>query len=293
MGIFHDRMRQDLRLAQYRPSTQHSYLRCARAFVAYYHRPPTELGREHIRAFLLTLVQRPAKQKLHWAAIKFLYTKTLNRPEEVVDIPWPKVVQRLPDILSAQEVGLLLEAITSVVVRAVAMAAFGSGLRVGEACSLKVGDIDSQRGLIHIRDAKRGRDRYVVLPHRLLTCLREYWRATRPQGDYLFPGKTPHQHVSPDIVRHTLKRAAAKVGIEKRVTPHSLRHAFATQLLENGTDIRVIQVLLGHSSIRSTARYTRVTKRHVGSVRSPLDRLATTSGTGKAAKTAPPSKRRR
>jgi integrase/recombinase XerD len=139
-----------------------------------------------------------------------------------------------------------------------------------------VGDIDSQRDLIHVRDGKRGRDRYVGLSPRLLQCLREYWRLARPRGEYLFPGKQPEKHVAPSVIREAVKSAARKAGIRKRVTPHQLRHAFATHLLEGGTDIRVIQVLLGHGSIRSTARYTQVSTRHVASVTSPLDRLPET-----------------
>lgn len=273
MGVFRDRMQQDLQLAQYRPSTQESYLRCVRNFVAHFMRPPTELGREEIRQFLLTLTDRPATQKMHWAAIKLLYTKTLRRPEEVVDIPWPRIRQKLPDILSVEEVAALLEAIEVMMHRAVVMTTYGAGLRIGEACSLCVGDIDSKRGLIHVRDGKRGRDRYVVLSPRLLKCLREYWRVTKPAGQYLFEGTQPEKPADPGVIREALKRAAKAVGIHKRVTPHSLRHAFATHLLEDGTDIRVIQVLLGHSSIRTTARYTRVSKSHVAAVSSPLDKL--------------------
>lgn len=273
MGTFRDRMQQDLQLAQYRPSTQENYLRCARKFVAYYMRPPTQLGREEIRKFLLTLIDRPSTQKTHWAAIKFLYTTTLRRPEEVVDIPWPRIRQKLPDIFSAQEVAALLEAIAAPMHRVVLMATYGAGLRISEACALCVGDIDSSRGLIHVRNGKRGRDRFVGLSPRLLRCLREYWRLAQPQGPYIFAGRQPEQHVDPSAIRKALKRAARKVGIHKRVTPHQLRHAFATHLLEGGTDIRVIQVLLGHGSIRSTARYTQVSARHVASVESPLDKL--------------------
>lgn len=273
MGQFRDRMQQDLQLAQYRPSTQDCYLRCARRFVAHYMRPPTELGREEIRQFLLTLTDRPAVQKTHWAAIKFLYTKVLGRPEEVVDIPWPKIRQKLPSIFSAQEVADLLDAIAAPMHRVVLMAAYGAGLRISEACALGADDIDSGRGLIHVRDGKRGRDRYVVLSSRLLLCLREYWRIAKPQGTYIFVGRQPGRHVDPSTIRKALKRAARKVGLHKRATPHQLRHAFATHLLEDGTDIRVIQVLLGHGSIRSTARYTQVSATHVASVESPLDRL--------------------
>lgn len=273
MGKFRDRMQQDLQLAQYRPSTQNSYMRCAHNFVAHFMRPPTELGEEEIRRFLLTLTDRPATQKMHLAALKFLYTKTLNRPEEIARIPWPKIRQKLPDILSNDEVASVFEAVESLKHRAVLMATYGAGLRIYEACSLSTNDIDSKRNLIHVRNGKRGCDRYVPLPERLLLCLREYWRVTKPKGDYLFPGSKPDKPIDPSGVRQTLHQAVRSVRINKRVTPHSMRHAFATHLLEDGTDIRVIQVLLGHGSIRTTARYTRVSTRHVASVGSPLDKL--------------------
>lgn len=273
MGKFRDRMQQDLQLAQYRPSTQQSYVRCAKNFVAHFMRPPTELGREEIREFLLTLTDRPPTQKTHFAAIKFLYNMTLQRPEEVVGIPWPKIRQTLPDILSLEEVATLLEAIDSIMHRAVIMTAYGAGLRKTETCSLCIADIDSKRGLIHVRNGKPGRDRYVGLSPRLLKCLREYWRVTKPKGQFVFPGRRPGKHADPSVISRALKSAAKEIGIHKRVTPHSLRHAFATHLLEDGTDIRVIQVLLGHSSIRTTARYTRVSKKHVAAVGSPLDKL--------------------
>jgi integrase/recombinase XerD len=273
MGVFRDRMQQNLQLAQYRPSTQESYLRCANNFVAFHMRPPTELGEEHIRQFLLTLVDRPSTQKTHLAAIKFLYCKTLNRPEEVVRIPWPRIRQQLPDIVSQREAFALLDAIESIKHRAILMAAYGAGLRITEACSLNVNDIDGERHLIHLRHGKGDRDRYVNLPKRLHLCLREYWKAVRPRGDCLFPGQRHGKPIDPCTVRQALKRAANSVGIQKRITPHSLRHAFATHLLEDGNNIRVIQALLGHRSIRTTARYTRVSKTLIGSVKSPLDKM--------------------
>lgn len=277
MGVFRDRMVQDLRLAQYRTSTQENYLRCARNFVAFHMRPPDQLGEEHIRQFLLTLVDRPSTQKTHMAAIKFLYYKTLNRPEEVVRIPWPRIRQQLPDIVSQSEALALLDAIESIQHRAILMAAYGAGLRITEACSLQINDIDGERGLIHLRHGKGDRDRYVNLPRRLHLCLREYWKAVRPSGSLLFPGHRTDKPVRPETVRQSLRQAAHHIGIHKRVTPHSLRHAFATHLLEDGTDIRVIQALLGHRSIRTTARYTRVSKTLIASVNSPLDKVSKVS----------------
>lgn len=156
------------------------------------------------------------------------------------------------------------------------MCAYGSGLRVSEACALTPADIDSKRMVIHVREGKRSRDRYVMLGGRLLEALREWWRVERPARDgYLFPGATAGNHLSPDAVRAVVKKAAAAAGIQKRVTPHVLRHSFATHLLESGTDVRVIQRLLGHGSIRTTERYTHVSTAHVARTKSPLDLLGT------------------
>ena len=203
---------------------------------------------------------------------------TLDRPEVVAGFKFPRQGRPLPDILSASEVEALLGRIASLRHRAVIMAAYGAGLRVSEACRLCVGDIDSRRGLIHVHDGKGGKDRYVMLSKRLLAVLREYWKAARPPGPYLFPGTDGADTVHRMMVNRALKQAAVDAGITKKVTPHSLRHTFATHLLEGGTDIRTIQVLLGHGSIRTTARYAKVSKRHVGRTTSPLDVLGTEEG---------------
>ncbi|HEX6624335.1 MAG TPA: tyrosine-type recombinase/integrase [Pyrinomonadaceae bacterium] len=145
-------------------------------------------------------------------------------------------------------------------------------MRISEACKLQTTDIDGKRGLIHVRDGKRGRDRYVMLSPRLLACLREYYRQTRPPGPHVFPGQKRSRPITTGPVRAALKVALKKAGIKKRVTMHALRHAFATHMLEAGADIRVIQVLLGHGSIRTTARYAHVSEKHIATVDSPLDR---------------------
>lgn len=195
--------------------------------------------------------------------------------EVVSQIPWPRVDSALPDILSGTEVQALLDAIPSMKHRAILMTTYGLGLRISEVCTLGVGDIDSKRMLVHIRGPKRGRDRFVPLPERVLFTLRRYWVAERPQGQLLFPGQTVGSAVSVDAVRSHLRAAASAAKLEKRVTPHMLRHAFATHLLELGTDLRVIQMLLGHGSLRSTLRYTRVTTRHLSGTTSPVDVLGT------------------
>jgi len=279
MGQLRDRMLADLQLRFYRPGTQQAYLACARRYAAYYMVSPARLGAEDARAYLVHLVQEKkasaATLKMNVAALKFLYTHTLGRPEVVAAIPWPRVRSTLPVILSGTEVEAFLAAVRVLKYRAIAMTMYGTGLRVQETCRLGVGDIDSRRGLIHVRDGKRGRDRYVMLAERLLLVLREYWRATRPEGSYLFSGTRADRPIEPESVRRAIREAAAAAGLVKRVTPHILRHSFATHLLEGGTDLRVIQVLLGHGSIRTTTRYTRVSAAHVGRTTSPLDVLGT------------------
>jgi len=274
-------MTEDLKLKNYAVSTRQEYLRCARCFAAYHMRSPCEMGEREIRDFLLNLAFQeasPATLKMHVASLKFLYAITLRRPEEVVALPWPKVPQRLPDILSGTEVDTLLGAVEPLLYRAVVMTAYGSGLRIREACSLRTDDIDAKRHLIHVRDGKRGRDRFVMLPERLHAFLREYWRQTRPPKPYLFPGAKPQRPITPSAVRKALRKAARKTALKKHVTLHGLRHAFATHLLETGTELRVIQALLGHRSLRSTVRYTHVSPQHVGRVDSPLDLLGKEKG---------------
>jgi integrase/recombinase XerD len=282
MGALYDRMQADLKLARYSKRTQTEYLRCAKAFVAHFMLPPTQLGEPQIRAFLLHHLEKralkPAAHKMYVAALKFLYTRTLDRPQEVVRIPWPKVPHPLPDILSGTEVEALLAAIAPLPHRAIIMTAYGAGLRISEACRLAIPDLDSQRGVIHVRAGKRNRDRYVMLSARLLACLRAYYKEVRPKGPALFSNASGRGTMAPAVVRKSLHVAVKATGLTKRVTPHVLRHAFATHLLEAGTDIRTIQVLLGHGSIRSTARYTQVSRAHVAKVKSPLDLLGTPAG---------------
>jgi integrase/recombinase XerD len=283
MGTLHDRMQDDLKLKNYAAGTVEQYLSCARRFVKHFGITPVNISEEAVRKYVVGMGEQrsPATVKMHVAAIRFLYEVTLRKPEHVVGLHFPKVPHRLPDILSLEEVRRLLEAVEPPKYRAVLMTAYGAGMRISEACSLLTTDIDSERGVIHIRDGKRNRDRYVMLSKVLLAALREYWKIYRPTPPVLFPGERSATCVSDSAVRKALHEARAKAGISKRVTPHSLRHAFATHLLEDGADIRTIQMLLGHGSIRSTARYTQVSVSHIRKTRSPLDRLPAQSG-GKA-----------
>jgi site-specific recombinase XerD len=237
------------------------------------------MGTKEVRDFLVHLRDerelQPMTIKGYVAALKFLYTATLDRPEVVR--PWlsPRVVKKLPVVLSGTEVEAVLSAITSITYRAVLMTTYGAGLRISETCRLWIADIDSKRMLIHIRDGKGGKQRYTMLCRRLLDVLRAYFKQVRPGGDYLFPGQKPGSYLCDSSVRKVLHQAIEDCSIDKRVTPHVLRHSFATHLLDTGTDIRTIQVLLGHSSIQTTQVYTQVSPQHISRVKSPLDLLGT------------------
>ncbi len=275
MGKLHDQMREDLLLKAYSPHTQNAYLRCARHFASHYMRSPQEMGEKEIRGFLLHLIRNrkasPATQDMYVNALKFLYTVTLKRPEAVKDISHPKRPQTLPVILSPEEVLRIFEAIRSVKYKAIIATAYAAGLRVSEVCGLRIADIDSQRMRIHVRAGKGKKDRYVMLGESLLALLRQYYQTARPKGEYLFPGQKPQRHITTTAVNKVLRQVIAATGLSKRVTMHTLRHCFATHLLEAGTDIRILQVLLGHSSIRTTLRYTHITDRLVQKLVSPLD----------------------
>jgi len=277
MGQLRDQMDGDLRLKGFRPVTCYRYLQCAGSFAAHYGKSPAALGEAEVRAFLLHLVRerkaQPATVRMYVAALKFLYATTLRRPEVVARIPWPQVPERLPDILTPAEIVQVLQAVRSLKHRVVLMLAYGAGLRISEVCSLQVGDIDSRRMVIHVRDGKGGKDCYVMLSERLLAVLREYWRLAKPRRPFLFPGMQGAPHLRPATVQRMLPKVAAACGLSKRVTPHVLRHCFATHLLEAGADVRTIQQLLGHASIRTTARYTQISTRQIGQTRSPLDQL--------------------
>ncbi len=281
MGVLRDRMTVDLRLRGLSPVTQRRYLGCVERFVAYHRRSPTALGEAEIRSFLDHLVRERrisrSTQRVYVAAIHFLYRVTLDRAVAVRRIPFPRRDgERLPEILSRCEVERLLGATSRPNHCAMLRILYGAGLRVGEVCALVPEDIDSQRMLIRVRGGKGDKDRYVMLSPRLLATLREYWRVRPPRGPYLFPSPRPDRPLSRMAVFRLVRCAARRAGLRKRVNPHMLRHCFATHLLEAGTDIRVIQVLLGHRSIRTTARYVMVSRGQIGTVTSPLDALSLT-----------------
>jgi len=277
MGKLHDRMQEDLLLKAYSPHTQRAYLGCARHFARHYLRSPEEMGEQEIRGFLLHLVRErqasPATLSMYVNALKSLYNVTLKRPEAVKGISHPKRPKTLPVILSPEEVLRILAAVRSVKHKAIVATAYAAGLRISEVCGLRLADIDSQRMRIHVRSGKGKKDRYVMLGESLLALLRQYYRKARPPGEYLFPGYKPQRPICTNAVRQVLRKVIRETGLAKKVTMHTLRHCFATPLLEAGTDTRILQILLGHSSIRTTLRYTHITDRLVQNLVSPLDMI--------------------
>jgi integrase/recombinase XerD len=276
MGRLRDQMLSDLTLKNYSPSTAQAYLRCCRNLAKHYRRPPEQLEEQEIRAFLLYLVQdrkvSVSDLRMHVAGIKFLYRITLRTPEKVDQIPWPKGPRKLPEVLTKQEVLQILDQVRSIKYRAIITTAYAAGMRISEVCGLHAkGDIDSERMLIHIRAGKGGKDRWTMLSERLLTLLREYWTQVRPTGPFLFPGQDSDHHVSPYSVGEVFRKAVRAAGISRPVTFHTLRHSFATHLLESGTDLPVIQALLGHGSIGTTIRYTHISAHLIRLTKSPLD----------------------
>ena len=275
MGKLQDQMKTDLLLKRYSPYTIHAYLRCVRDFAKYFMRSPAEMGEAEVRQFLLHLTQEKkitaGLQTAYVSALKFLYRTTLRQPEVVEHLPYPKRPKTFPVVLTMQEVLTLFAAIRSPKYKAIIATAYGAGLRISEVCALKPTDIDTQRMLIHVRLGKGNKDRYVLLGETVLALLRDYYKTARRKGVYLFPGYKPQSPLCPTCVRQVLRKAVRKAGLSKKITFHTLRHSFATHLLESGYDIRVIQALLGHASIQTTQRYTHITDRLLSLVRSPLD----------------------
>jgi len=281
MGKLRDRMAEDLKLGGYSPCTRRIYLLYAYQFARFHMRSPAEMGEEEIRRYLLHLMEerKVSRETLRQvgAGLTFLYRVTLRRPVEVEHFPAQRAQVRLPAVLSGTEVTALLEAVQSAKYRAILMTIYAGGLRILEPCRLRAEDLDSKRMVIHVHAGKGARDRYTVLSERLLTFLRDYWRQQRPPT-WLFPGQTQAGHACPESVRRVFRQALATTGIRKRATVHTLRHSFATHLLETGTDVAVIRALLGHDSLRATAVYTHVSLEHIGRTRSPLDLLGTPAG---------------
>jgi integrase/recombinase XerD len=267
-------MARDLALRGYSQKTRDDYLKSAQRLVAHFDRPASEVSREQLRQYVEELTQgkSPSWVKIQLCGLLFLYRRTLGIPEVVSFISLPRKHSAVPQVLSLKEVQALLDAIREPRYQAIAMVMYGSGLRIQEAIELQVSDIDGQRGVIRIRRGKGDRPREAKLSPSLYCWLRDYWARQRPEPPYLFASRTG-KLPQPDTIREALSKAAAAAWIKKRVTPHVLRHSFATHLLEQGVDVHVVSALLGHASLKSTCRYARVTRKIVRQTPSPLELL--------------------
>lgn len=278
MSQLRKQMVEDMELAGYAETTVKIYVASIRDLAVRFGRSPTELTREQLRGYVAELRSRDTSNSRlhqHLAAMRFLYTRTLGRPEAVSFIAYPTYRARLPVVLSVAEVSALLEALTHPTYAALGRTLYATGMRVGEACTLETGDIDASRGVIEVREGKGGTTRLVPLGATLLRTLREHWRQERPPAPYVFGASRAEGPARVWAIRGALSRAAREAGVGKHVTPHTLRHSFATHQLEAGTDLRVIQAILGHASIRTTTRYTRVSLAQVRKSRPLLDQLTT------------------
>jgi integrase/recombinase XerD len=270
------RAEEELLLAGYSGRTRKNYLGYIRRFGEWSPRPLRQTGAEEVRDYLLYLVRhRRVSRSVRGqalGALRFLTRKVLGRPSELDLIPMPRRSRQLPAVLSREEVEALIRAARHPTREALVMFLYSAGLRVGELIRLKPEDLESERGLIRVRQAKGRKDRYTLLSDRALGAARRHWKL-QPASPWLFPGSRPEAHITARTVQKTVRAIARRAGIERKVTPHILRHSFATHLLEAGTDLRYIQMLLGHASTRTTEIYTHVSQRDLGRIRSPLDQL--------------------
>jgi site-specific recombinase XerD len=277
-------MLDELQRRNYSPNTVRTYIHAIEDFARYFGRSPYRLGPEHIRQYQVHLFR---ERKLsagtvegRTAALRFLFVKTLKRPYIHDQIPFPKRQRPLPAVLSQDEVARLIDSAQNLMHRAMLMTLYGTGVRRAELCQLKVADVDSKRMVIRVRNGKGGRDRDVLLSDKLLETLREYWRWMKPKT-HLFPGTVKNWRadvpITTKVVWTAVNEARKRAGIEKRISPHTLRHSFATHMLEAGADLRTIQVLLGHAELADTAVYLHLSRRHLQAVASPIESLTVSS----------------
>ena len=282
------RMIEDMQLRNFSPQTQRTYLHHIAGLARFYQTSPEHLNLEDLRQFQVYMAGecRYSAESLNQfvSAAKFLYGVTLEAPFDAGALLRARVPIRAPIILSQEEIERFFDNVPSLRNRTALMVAYGSGLRVSEVVALKVEHIDSPRKLLRVEQGKGKRDRYTLLSPRLLEVLRTWWRAARPM-DWLFPGWRVNAHLTAASLQDACRDAVERAGLRKRITVHSLRHSFATHLLENGTDIRVIQVLLGHRRIDTTARYTAVSSQLIAQTQSPLDQLEARKRLGRKPRT--------
>jgi integrase/recombinase XerD len=276
-----ERMREELVRRNYAATTIHSYLKAVEHFRSHIDTPIEEVGPDDLRgyhAYLLGTRKLAVNTVvLNICALRFLYIKVLKRRDMKEDLPYPKQRLRLPVILSPDEVAQLIGAARNLYHRTMLMTLYSTGLRRAELCRLKVADVDSKRMMLRVVQGKGGIDREVPLSKKLLGALREYYRWMRP-GIYLFPGTVNHSRadkpITEKIVWQAVHEATIRAGIKKRITPHTLRHCFATHLLESGADLRSIQMMLGHSDLEATTVYLHLSRRHLQATANPLEQIA-------------------
>ena len=274
-------MLEELQRRNYSEETIRSYIHAVEDFSRRFDCPPDRLGPRHIREYQAELFQKRKLSSgtvvIRLAALRFFYTKALRRAWSVADTPYPKRSHRLPTILSQEEVAQLIDAASTAFHRTLLMTLYATGARNAEVTRLKFSDVDSKRMVIHIQGGKGRKDRDVMLSPRLLEELREHWhRLRRKPRVWLFPGNHDHcadHPIDTKTVWHACQQAAKRAGIQKGVHPHTLRHCFATHLLEDGADLRTIQILLGHHDLKETALYLHLSQRHLNTTASPLDLL--------------------
>ena len=277
MTPLRERMLEDMKVRNLAPNTQASYIQGVSMFARHFGRSPETIGPQEIRSYQVYLTTEkklaPGTIAISNAALRFLYNVTLQRHWVLEDvIPMPQIPDTLPVVLSPEEVLEFLECVPHLKHRTILTTCYAAGLRISEAVHLKPADIDSQRMVIRVEQGKGQKDRYVMLSPRLLETLRHWWRTERPQP-WLFPGKSSGKPITRHAVEKACQEAHKLSHISKPITPHSFRHAFAVHMLENGTDVRTIQLLLGHSSLSTTAKYLRIAITKVCSATSPLDLL--------------------
>jgi site-specific recombinase XerD len=274
-------MLEELQRRNYSPATTRGYILAIKQFAEYFGKSPEQMGGEEIRRFQLHLLKEkklaPGTVEGRMSALRFLYKKTLKRRDiSYDDLIFPKTPRKLPAVLSPEEVARMIEAAPSLLHRTILMVLYGTGIRRTEASLLKVSDIDSERMVIHIHQGKGSRDRDAPMTPKLLEALREYWRWKRPKV-YLFPSTSGHrgveQPISDKTVWYAAKESASRAGINKRIGPHTLRHSFATHLMEAGTDLRTIQLLMGHAHLEHTTVYLHLSHRHLHAAANPLDQI--------------------
>ena len=289
MTPLRQRLLEDMQVRNLSPLTQRAYVEHVARFARHFGQSPARLGPEEIRAYQVYLTHErqlaPTSIVITVAALRFLYTVTLHRPWSMpAVIPAPKLPQTLPVVLSPAEVVQFLDSVKIPMQRVILTTCYAAGLRVSEAVHLTIPAIDSQRMVLRVEQGKGQKDRYVMLSPKLLEILREWWRVARPRH-WLFPGDRPGCPITTRAVDRACQKAQRRSGIPKPITPHALRHAFAVHLLEAGTHVRIIQLLLGHRSLATTARYLAIATTQVCATASPLDLLPRPSAAASPAST--------